>query len=64
MRRASLRTVEIECTLEHETKLAWLIDDGDRSVWIPKSRGKLEGAGRGTYVLTIDQPLAEEKGLV
>lgn len=27
-----------ECTLVHETDAAWLISDGERQAWFPKSR--------------------------
>lgn len=32
------RPVEIDVTIENDTDLAFLVNDGDRSVWIPKSQ--------------------------
>ncbi len=64
MARHGKRPVEIECTLVRQSELAWLVNDGDRSVWIPKRVGELEGAGGATFVLTISEDLAYEKGLI
>lgn len=46
--------------LKHETDSAFLVFDGFRSVWLPKSQ--TENNGDGTF--TVPQWLAEEKGLV
>lgn len=57
--------VEIKVGLIHQTPNAWLVDDGDVEVWIPKSQGELDlNADNKTYTLICRQKLAEEKGLV
>lgn len=65
MNYTSLRTVEIECTIERESPKAWLIDTGYGTEWIPKRAGKMALAADGQgFVLTMDRRLAEEKGLL
>ena len=34
----SIKDIEIACTVKHETTAAYLITDGDKEVWIPKSK--------------------------
>lgn len=46
--------------LKHETANAYLVNDGDKDYWLPKSM--TEDNGDGTF--TIPQWLAEEKGIV
>jgi hypothetical protein len=58
--------IDITVRIIHETEKAWLVDHGETTqCWIPKSRGEIEKNSDGkTYTLTIDQRLAEEKGMV
>lgn len=60
--------IEIACILKHETKAAYLINDGTRDAWIPKSRcGEFMSNGPGmvqTGTLEIDELVAQEKGLI
>ena len=47
--------VEIEASIIRETEKAWLLDDGSRQSWVPKSQ--YEDNGDGTF--TLPQWLAE-----
>jgi len=53
-------TCTITAELEHETALAYLIDDGEQKVWVPKS--KTTDNGDGTF--TMPEWLANTKGLI
>jgi gentisate 1,2-dioxygenase len=52
--------VEIIAELIHETEQAYLIDDGDREVWIPKSQVEYQEAD----LFMIPEWLAIEKELI
>jgi hypothetical protein len=54
----------INCKLKHETKAAWLIFDGDREVWIPKSQGEIYPRADGTWDLFAEEWLLKAKGLI
>lgn len=60
--------IDLAVMKHHETDKAWLVsDDGDRdnAIWIAKSQAQLEPDYAGkSYVLTIPEWLATEKGLV
>ena len=50
--------------LKHETKAAWLVNDGDKDVWLPKSQCEIE-MGKGTdCIVTLPEWLAKEKELI
>ncbi len=52
--------IDLPAELRAETSLAWQITtDGDNRVWIPKSQAEFEDG-----VLTLPEPLAQEKGLI
>jgi len=53
-------TCTITAELEHETALAYLIDDGEQKVWVPKSQ--VEDNGDGTFTMPLW--LAKDKGFV
>lgn len=58
-------TIEIFCTVEHETDGSYLVDDGTDLHWIPKSQiSEEEEDGKGNVTLTIPEWLALEKGLI
>lgn len=58
------RLTDIACILKHETKAAWLVNDGDKDVWLPKSQCELE-PGKGTdCIVTLPEWLAKEKELI
>lgn len=54
--------------IKHETEKAWLIDDGLKDHWLPKSQVKLkhEYVSDGSRFGHFDIPewLAEQKGLI
>jgi hypothetical protein len=54
----------INCKLRRETANAWLIDDGDKEVWIPKSQGEIYERADGTHDLFAEQWLLKAKGLI
>lgn len=56
--------VDIICKLKHETDAAWLIDDGDRDVWLPKSQCELELSKNMVCTITLPEWLAIEKELI
>lgn len=53
------RLVDIEAQIVHETELAYLLDDGHTTVWIPKSA--CEDNGDGTF--TMSEAYAIDKEL-
>ena len=60
----SERLTDIACMLKHETKAAWLVNDGDKDVWLPKSQCEVE-MGKGTdCIVTLPEWLAKEKELL
>ena len=56
--------VDITCMVKHETKAAWLINDGAKDVWIPKSQCEVEIVGTAAAIATMPEWLAHEKGLI
>jgi hypothetical protein len=64
MKRALLKRnhdiIEIAGELRHETEKAFLIFEGDKEVWIPKSH--VENNGDGTF--SMPEWLAMDKGLI
>lgn len=59
--------VVIEAELTAHTDMAWMIDDGDDAVWIPRSQCQCdsENPEHGeTYEFTLPEWLALEKGLI
>lgn len=51
--------VDITCTLRHQTDKAYLVDDGDKQVWVPKSQCEYDDG-----VLTLPEWLARDKGFI
>ena len=56
--------VDVACVLKHETKAAWLINDGDRDVWLPKSQCEVEVMDDKSCIVTLPEWLALEKELI
>ena len=54
--------VDIACFIRTETPRAWLINDGKREVWVPKSQAEVD-EDHGT-IITMPEWLAKEKGLI
>lgn len=48
----------------HATDKAWLVNDGTRQDWFPKSMYELEDNGDGTHTLTGPVSMLKEKGFV
>jgi hypothetical protein len=57
---ADPRLVDIMADLKHETDKAFLVNDGDQDVWLPKQY--VENNQDGTF--TMPEWLAIDKGLV
>jgi hypothetical protein len=53
--------VDIAGILQHETEKAYLLFDGSKKVWVPKSHVDYDPAER---VFTMPEWLALEKGLI
>jgi hypothetical protein len=51
---------DFSATLKHETENAYLVNDGDKDYWLPKSM--TENNGDGTF--TIPEWMAIEPGIV
>lgn len=58
VQRSSL--VDIAAEIKRETDKAWLVSDGEREVWLPKSQAEFDG----TATFTMPEWLALEKGLI
>ena len=57
--------IDIAAELRAETDKAWLIFDGGREAWIPKSQAELTEQEIGPFqVWTMPEWLAKEKGLI
>ena len=55
----------INCKVKYETERAWLIDEGTKEVWIPKSQGEIYTRNLdGTVDLFVEEWIAKEKGLI
>ena len=54
------RLTDIACEVVRETERAWLVFDGTREAWLPKSQ--VERNPDGTF--TMEEWLAKEKGLL
>ena len=56
--------VDISVEVRVETKKAWLLYDGAREAWVPKSQAELHiEPGKGT-TLTCPEWLARDKGFI
>lgn len=51
--------IEVSCEIRHETEKAYLIFDGTKEVWLPKSQVEVEDGE-----VTMPEWLAMEKGLI
>lgn len=64
MTEGSTHRHSISCKLITETAKAWLVNDGDKEVWIPKSQGEMYRCADGTYDLFAEEWILKAKGLV
>jgi mannose-6-phosphate isomerase-like protein (cupin superfamily) len=53
--------VDIGVELKHETDRAWLVFDGAKEVWVPKSQAELS---EDQKTLTMPEWLAMDKGFI
>ena len=60
MKRSDKELTEIAAELRHETPGAYLLDDGDQKVWVPKSM--VEANDDGTFTMPLW--LAKDKGFL
>jgi hypothetical protein len=57
--------VEFTAELKHETDNAYLVNNGDEDIWIPKSQcEKFEKISGDHYEIIIPEWLAEAKGII
>jgi RNase P/RNase MRP subunit p29 len=58
--------VDIEVIVMHETEKAWLLNDGTKEAWVPKSQVTLDFSqteGEDGYgIATMQEQLAIDKG--
>lgn len=57
----SVKMADVEGTIVHQTTLAYLFDNGDKRVWIPKSQCQWDP---DDSKMTMLEKVAIEKGLV
>jgi hypothetical protein len=56
--------VDIACFVRMETPRAFLINDGHREVWIPKSQCEVEQVGDKSSICTMPEWLAKKCELI
>lgn len=59
-----MEMIEIEAEIVHETKLAVLVNDGDKDIWLPKNYIQYEGRIGQTVEIKIPDWIANDKGLL
>ena len=59
MTEKDAKLIDIAGQLKHETKAAWLMFDGAKDVWLPKSLVEYDDG-----IFTMPEWLAAEKGLI
>jgi hypothetical protein len=58
------KLIDIAVELVHQTEKAWLVNDGVKDHWIPKSIGEMDHQQGRVYELTIPEWMATEKGIL
>jgi len=62
---SSRTPVDVAVTLERETDRAYLVNEGHKSVWVPKSQVTLNFDKNGVVeTITLPEWLAFDKGLI
>lgn len=56
--------VDVECQVKRESDKAFLIHDGRREAWLPKSQVEIEYRVGHLTIVTMPEWLALEKGLI
>jgi hypothetical protein len=54
----------VNCKIVRETPKAWLIDDGKRQEWFPKSQGEIYDRSDGTNDLCAEEWILKSKGFI
>ena len=57
------KLIDLAVEIRHETANAFLVHDGHRDVWLPKSQCEVTET-RGPSIVTMPYWLAKEKGLI
>jgi S1 domain len=56
---------DIAVQVKHETAKAYLVNDGAKDVWLPKSQVELDDSqGDEAAIVTMPEWLARDKGLI
>lgn len=55
--------IDLAVEIRHETANAWLVHDGHRDVWVPKSQCEVTET-RGPSIITLPEWLAKAKELI
>jgi len=56
---------DIAVQVKHETDKAYLVSDGVKDVWLPKSQVELDDSqGDEAAIVTMPEWLAKDKGLI
>ena len=55
---------DITVKLVYETPKAWLVDDGTRKEWFPKSLYECDENSDGTHTLTGPEYMLKDKGFL
>ena len=59
----SHRIIDLAVEIRHETALAYLVHDGGREAWLPKSLVEVSEE-RGQHIVTLPEWLAKREGLI
>jgi len=57
------KLIDLAVDIRHETALAYLVHDGHRDVWLPKSQCEVSEE-RGAAIVTLPEWLAKAKELI
>lgn len=57
------KLIDLAVEIRHDTPNAWLVHDGHRDVWVPKSQCEVTET-RGPSVITMPEWLAKDKELI
>lgn len=55
--------IDVSVEIRHDTPNAWLVHDGHRDVWLPKSQVEVTSE-RGPSIVTLPEWLAKAKELI
>mgnify|MGYP001619172561 CR=1 FL=1 len=58
------KLIDIAVEIRHETAAAWLVHDGHRDVWLPKSQVEVHYEHNKSTIVTLPEWLAKAKELI